>query len=150
MLQRSSLGSCPLKAEPSSFEESQLGQIKDETRSHYPKAGMRGILQMMAQRRLRILRRRLAVHVGHRPERRLRRRTSIKQPGHLLADRQRVQRGQFGKNIVRMLVIDQRLSMISFARLKELGKTRDAARSATPPKTSAGRAVSPTTADAVP
>jgi hypothetical protein len=77
---------------------------------------------MMAERRLGILRRRLAMHVGHRAQRELGRWASIEKPGNFLGDWQRVQHSQFGKNVVRMLVIDQWLPMRSFTCLKELEK----------------------------
>ena len=138
------IGFVSIEGRALNFKEGELGKIQDEARSHHAKAGMRRVLQMMAERRLRILRRRLAMHVGHRAQRGLGRRASIEQPGNFLADRQRVQRRQLGKNVVRMLVIDQRLPMISFARSERARESRDAAKSATPPKTSAGKEVCPT------
>ena len=78
---------------------------------------------MMAKRRFGIFRGRLAMHVGDRPQRRLGRWATIEQPGNFLIDWQGVERSQFGKNVVGMLMIDQRLSVIGFASLKKLGKS---------------------------
>ena len=77
---------------------------------------------MMSERRLWIFRRGLAMHVGYRAERRLSRRPSIKQPGNFLVDGQGVHSSEFRKNVMRMLMIHQRLTMISFASLKKLRK----------------------------
>src|SRR5271170_2562411 len=64
------------------------------------------------------------MHVGDRTERGLACGRAIKLPRNLLADWVRVIEREFGKHVVRMLVIDQRLTMISFAGLEELRKSR--------------------------
>src|SRR5581483_6062832 len=49
----------------------QTKAIDDDSGGDHAKAGMRGILQMVTERRRRIFRSRLAVNVSHRPQRRL-------------------------------------------------------------------------------
>src|ERR1700694_2883002 len=79
---------------------------------------------MMRQRRHRQLGRGSAVHKGHRAKRRLARGRAIKLPGNFPADRTRVVERELGKYVVRMLVIDQWLTVVGFAALEKLGKTR--------------------------
>jgi len=68
------------------------------------------------------------MHESHRSKRRLARRSAIKLPGNFFfeqaSDGMRVIEREFGKDIVRMLVVDQWLAVISFAGLKEFGKSR--------------------------
>src|SRR5271157_5220101 len=94
--------------------------VEHEPRRDYAETGVGGILQVMTEGRERQFRRGIAMQVRHRPQRRLRRRTAIELPGNSLRQRQRVERSQLGKYVVRMLMIYQRLAVIGFARLKEL------------------------------
>src|SRR5579871_5502675 len=79
---------------------------------------------MVSQRRSWIFRSRFAVNVSDRPQCRLGRWSSIKQPGNLPVERQCVERCQLRKNVMRMLMINQWLPMISLARLEQLRETR--------------------------
>src|ERR1700723_348344 len=83
---------------------------------------------MMGQRGLRQFRRRCPVHVGYRPESRLANSRAIKQPRNFLlnseTERDGVIHSKFGKNVVRMLMVDQRFTVISFACLEKLRKAR--------------------------
>ena len=79
---------------------------------------------MMAEGDLGIFRGRLTMHEGYGAEGGLGGRASVEQTGNFLANRNGVERIQFGEDVVGMLMIDQGLAMISFAGLKELGKAR--------------------------
>ena len=102
----------------------QFEPIDDESCRDHSKAGVSGILQVMAQRSQGQLGRRCSVYVRDWPQRRLRRWAAIKFPLDLLAERHRVERCEFRKNIMRMLMIDQRRSVVGFPGLKQLRESR--------------------------
>src|SRR5690349_6286498 len=64
------------------------------------------------------------VKIGWRPERWFLRGTSVEKPRNFFVDWSLVIHREFRKYIVRMLMIDQRLPMIGFARLKQFRKSR--------------------------
>ena len=66
---------------------------------------------------------RCAMQVRDRAKRGLSRGRAVEQPRNVLPDGLRIVQRQFGEHVVRMLVIDQRLAMIGFAGLEQLGKT---------------------------
>src|SRR6266567_7356605 len=80
---------------------------------------MSGILQMMTQWCRWQFRRRCPMDVSDRTDRRLRRRPAVEKPRYAFRQRQRVIGGQFGKDVVGMLVIDQRLVVVSLTRLED-------------------------------
>jgi hypothetical protein len=62
------------------------------------------------------LRNRRAMEIWHRSQRGFRRRPTVKFPGGFLRQRHDVERGQFGKYVVRVLMIDQLLAVVGLAR----------------------------------
>src|SRR5581483_998156 len=95
----------------------------DDSGGDHAKAGMRGILQMVTERRRRIFRSRLAVNVSHRPQRRLTNRATVKFPRNSLAERPGVKQREFAENVVRVLMIDKSLSVVGLSRLKDERKS---------------------------
>ncbi len=64
------------------------------------------------------------MHEGHRTKRRFARGRAIELPGNFLVNGNCVVDRKFGKHIVRMLVVDQGLTVIGFAGLEKFGKPR--------------------------
>ena len=64
------------------------------------------------------------MHKGYRAKCWLAGGRAIERPGNFPADRARVVERKLGKHVVRMLVVDQRLTVIGFAGLEKLGKSR--------------------------
>ena len=62
--------------------------------------------------------------VRHWSERGLAGSGSVEQPSDILSERMIVVDSEFGKDVVGMLMIDQRVAVVRFAGLKEFGKTR--------------------------
>ena len=81
---------------------------------------MRRVLQVVAERSQRQFGNRHAVEICGRAQGRLSRWSAVKFPGDFFRDRQRVKHGQFRKQIVPVLMIDELLAMVRLARLKKL------------------------------
>src|SRR5581483_4566063 len=97
----------------------QAKAIDNDSGGDHAKAGVGGILQVMAERCGWIFRSRLAMDVSYWAERRFSHRASVELPRNFFCERPGIEQRQFGKNIVRMLVIHQRLPVVSLAGLKQ-------------------------------
>src|SRR3981189_2000749 len=83
---------------------------------------MGGIREVVRERSHGQCRRRCAVHESHRAQGGTPDWSAVEEPRDLVADGTRVIKREFGKDVVWMLMVDQRLTVVGLAGLKELRK----------------------------
>ena len=96
-----------------------LAGSESEARGHYAITDVSGVLQMVAKRGRRNLAGGAAMQIRHCSESRLACRPGIHLPAQPLAERQTEERRQLAKDIVRMLQVNQRYTLIGLTGLKE-------------------------------
>src|SRR5258708_27714502 len=113
-----------IRLAPIEYRTFNLEPVHHKAGGDYSEAGVSRILQMMRQRGHGQFRRGGTMLEGHRTKRRFARGRAIELPGNFLVNGDCVVDRKFRKQIVRMLLADQWLTVIAFAGLEKFGKPR--------------------------